>query len=49
MSQKSWFIKYAPQNVEDLIFDNDDHKKLIKNWLYKSILMVIFYYLDLLV
>lgn len=33
MSQKSWFIKYAPQNVEDLIFDNDDHKKLIKNWL----------------
>src|SRR6056297_318594 len=33
MSQKSWFIKYAPQTVDDLIFDNDEHKSLIKRWL----------------
>lgn len=33
MSQKSWFIKYAPQTADELIFDNDKHEELVKKWL----------------
>ncbi|MFW6247062.1 MAG: AAA family ATPase [bacterium] len=33
VESKSWYIKYAPQNVEDLIFDSDEHKNLVTKWI----------------
>lgn len=33
ISNKSWFIKYAPQTIDDLIFDNNEHKNLVSKWL----------------
>ena len=28
----SWFMKYQPSDINDLIFDNDEHEKMVKNW-----------------
>lgn len=33
MSKTSWFIKYAPKSINDLIFDSNEHKTLVENWL----------------
>jgi DNA polymerase III delta prime subunit len=33
MTNSAWYIKYAPQNVEGLIFDNNEHESLVKKWL----------------
>src|SRR6056297_1941200 len=33
MSETAWYIKYAPQNIEGLIFDNNEHESLVKKWL----------------
>jgi len=30
--ETSWYLKYCPQTIEDLVFDNDDHKKIIFNF-----------------
>ena len=32
MEESSWFIKYAPKDINNLIFDNDENKQLILNW-----------------
>jgi len=32
VANKSWFMRHSPQIVEDLVFDNDEHKTLITNW-----------------
>lgn len=33
MSEPAWYIKYAPQNTDGLIFDNQEHESLISKWL----------------
>ena len=32
ITQTSWYLKYNPKTIEDLIFDNDNHKQLILNF-----------------
>ena len=32
MEQTSWFMKYAPKDINNLIFDNEENKKIIINW-----------------
>jgi len=31
--QTSWYLKYNPKNIDDLIFDNENHKQLILNFI----------------
>ena len=33
MLNASWFMKHQPKKVDDLIFENNDHKKLITSWI----------------
>lgn len=33
ISQTSWFIKYAPKTIEELVFDSDEHKHLVQKWI----------------
>lgn len=28
----SWFMKYQPKDINDLVFDNSEHETLVKNW-----------------
>lgn len=30
---KSWFMEFKPQDIDDLIFDNDEHKRLMEQWI----------------
>lgn len=32
LENKSWFMKYSPTDIKDLIFDSDDHKELVTKW-----------------
>jgi DNA polymerase III delta prime subunit len=32
VQNSSWFMKYAPDNISNLIFDNEEHKKLVEQW-----------------
>jgi len=32
MESNSWFIKYAPKDIENLIFDNEENKQIILKW-----------------
>ena len=31
--QTSWYLKYNPNTIEELIFDSDDHKQLVLNFI----------------
>jgi DNA polymerase III delta prime subunit len=31
MQEKAWYIKYQPTNIDELIFDNSEHKTLMQN------------------
>ena len=33
IQNKAWFSKYQPKNINDLIFDNDEHKQLMQKWI----------------
>ena len=30
--KKSWFMKYQPMTLENLVFDSDEHKALMQDW-----------------
>jgi DNA polymerase III delta prime subunit len=29
----AWFMKYQPKTIDDLVFDNEDHRSLVTKWL----------------
>lgn len=33
IKQKSWFMKYQPTTITDLVFDSDEHKQLMEKWI----------------
>ena len=33
IQQTAWFMKYQPQTINDLIFDNNEHKTLVLKWI----------------
>jgi len=34
--QISWFMKYKPKTIDDLIFENSDYKKLFNDWIVNN-------------
>lgn len=36
IKNKSWFMSHQPKLIDELIFDNNEHEKLVKRWIHEE-------------